>query len=138
MSYTERAQNKRSRSLTEKGRLYELELQQTNRLKLEREIRTQICKMELLIEDGKIEELSIEFSNINHLFDQFLKCHARCQLLIQSDQERHEDDYSTDSLDRKVFSVKQRAYELLNNSTERFSGIEEVQQNLNKLCHVNL
>ena len=57
-------------------RLYELELQQSKRNKLERKIRKQISKMELLLTDGQQEELCSEFSILNQLFEEYLSCHA--------------------------------------------------------------
>ena len=112
MSHTEVTQS-RSRSLTDRGRLYELELQQSKRNKLERKIRKQISKMEFLLIDDQEEELSSEFSILNQLFEEYLSCHAKCQILIMSDEERQEDDHSTDSLDRKVFSIKRRIFDVL-------------------------
>ena len=74
--------------------------------------------MELLLIDDQEEELSSEFSILNQLFEEYLSFHAKCQILIMSDEERQEDDHRTDSLDRNVFSIKRRIFDVLHSENE--------------------
>ena len=57
----------RHRKMTEEGRLYNLELYQKNRQKLEGKIVMQLLKMEAMLEDGDRNALKGEFPMLDDL-----------------------------------------------------------------------
>lgn len=115
MSYTQPDRQVRLRSLTERGRLYELGENQRRRGQLDNRIRTQLIRMELSIEDNRFEGLINEFDVVDKLFSEYMKCHAKCQILIQSGVD-DVDNYSTASIDRKVTFIKRKMAEVLDES----------------------
>ena len=121
MSYAQaesHVSSKRSRNLTEKARLHSLDTCQRRRNLLDSKLRTQLLLMEVLIEDNKQAELQEGTILLERLFSEYMECHSKCQMLIIPSYDEL-DNYSTESIDRKVSKIKRKVMEVCEDSPSR-------------------
>ena len=78
--------------------MFELEQNQKRRSQLEARIRTKLIQVENMAEDALISEARKEFGMLDSMFEEYLKCHSKCQVLMQPNVDGMEDKYSTDSI----------------------------------------
>ena len=111
--------------ITERSRLHQIDMHQKRRSNLEARIRTQLVKLDVLVEDQRQAELLDELDALEKLFVEFMKCHSKCQMLIAPNYDEFE-VYSTDSIDRKVTVTKRKAIEVLDGiRVEKASTVPE-------------
>jgi len=85
MSYVEEVMSSsRERKLTEKGMQYQAGLLQEKRRSLEKAIRKDISELEKVCRtDGNKSEFKEKFEKLNKLFEDFMKVHAQCQIILR-------------------------------------------------------
>ena len=111
--------------ITERSRLHQIDMHQKLRSNLEARIRTQLVKLDVLVEDQKQAGLLDELDALEKLFTEFMKCHSKCQMLIAPNYDEFE-VYSKDSIDRKVTVTKRKAIEALDDiRVEKASAVPE-------------
>ena len=71
-----------------------------------------MLRLDVLIEDQRQDELLNEVDELERLFSQYMDSHSKCQMLIAPSYDEF-DDYSTESIDRKVSGIKKRIIEVL-------------------------
>ena len=101
----------RNRTLTEKGRIYKLGLLQERRNHVKNEVLETISIMENLFTVDDREKLKSTSDKLAGQFDELMKVHGQCQILMQSEEvvtEDAENDTNIDKLDKKVFQVRRR------------------------------
>ena len=116
MSYIQSARGSSQREIKvpARSRLYQIDLLQKERSNLEAKIRTQLLKLDVLLEDQRRDELLNEVDTLESLFAEYLKSHSKCHMLIVNAENPDEfDRYSTDSIDRKVSTIKKRVIEVM-------------------------
>ena len=69
-------------------------MHQKRRSNLEARIRTQLVKLDVLVEDQRQAELLDELNALEKLFAEFMKCHSKCQMLIAPNYDE-KGDWST-------------------------------------------
>eukprot|EP00111_Clytia_hemisphaerica_P013417 TCONS_00039393-protein len=116
MSYIQsaRGSSKREIKIPARSRLYQIDLLQSKRGKLEAKIRTQLLKLDILLEDQRRDELLNEVDALESLFAEFMQYHSKCHILVaEADNSDEFDRYSTESIDRKVSVIKKRFIEAM-------------------------
>ena len=114
----------RKRTLTEKGRLYELSVKQKQRKALENRIREKVVLIESLLMSSTVlsEVPNIEkaFEEVDKAFQSFMSVHSNCQALMESEDEasRVEDNRTVEVLERQVQDLKKQFYERTRDDSE--------------------
>jgi len=132
MSYTE--EPKRKGKLTDKGRLYQLDLQQSERKTLERQIRERLSKIEASIQLGSPDVAEEEMRNLDILFQSFMKVHGKCQLLINQDESFHPFSFDefADKLEKDIHSLKKKYEKRIESPSARRKS-EQLRETLAKI-----
>ena len=110
-----------------RGRLHQLGLYQSDRLKLEKVVRADIASVRamLLVDSEGVEDM---FEKLEKNFKKYLAVHTRCQLLLEDG----EPDFSDvlDGLDRSIHVLKRQILErTLSNSPKLIKGSSSKEEN---------
>ena len=106
LQYAASKRDTRERSLTEKGRLYQLGLNQRKRTALQKEIQNHISLMETLVTNNDPRKLKYEYNKLEDMFKDYMKTHGMCQTLIGSSYE--EDTKEIERFDRHIYKSRKR------------------------------
>ena len=124
MSYLD----ERIRTKTEKGRLYDLDLYQSQRCKIEKQLRRKLQSLEAIIERKDAKTAEKEIKTVDELFSQFMELHGKCMMLISDDQNSNPllcDEFA-EKLDKDVHLLKRKYYEWIQSPPSKVPEKQEM------------
>ena len=128
MSYVREKEmlSSRERKLTEKGRQFQVGALQDERRRLEKAIRKGIVELETLARSNENKEVFKErFDALNILFEDFMKVHGKCQILINAGGEEL-DCYEVGNIDRRMCNLRRSVISWLSDERKTSSKASSV------------
>ena len=116
MSYTE-FQSPRHRSMTEKGRMYQIELLKSKKQKLQRQVEKTVQIIDEHLKKGETSQIKEFSEKLSVQFDELMEIHGKFQVLTEGDELRSNEE-NMDNLDRKVYTIKRKIQSLSSNKDE--------------------